>query len=70
MMLGVVLGFRACDVVNLRLTNIDWVNGEIKILQAKTSETVVLPLTKDVGEALMDYILNARPNTKASQILI
>ena len=46
------------------------VNGEIKILQLKTSETVVLPLTKDVGEALKDYILNARPKVENSHIFI
>lgn len=70
MMLGVVLGLRACDVTNLKLTDIDWVKGEIKILQQKTGETVVLPLTKDVGEALQDYILNGRPEIDAKQIFI
>ena len=70
MMLGIVLGLRACDVANLKLGDIDWVNGEVKILQQKTSETVVLPLTKDVGEALRDYILNARPKTVSKYIFI
>lgn len=70
MLLGAVLGLRACDVANLKLMDIDWVNGEIKILQSKTAETVVLPLTKDVGEALQDYILNARPKTEAKHIFI
>jgi len=68
MMLGTVLGLRACDVVNLKLTDVDWINGEIKILQSKTSKSVILPLTADVGEALKDYILNARPATDAKQI--
>jgi integrase len=68
MLLGVVLGLRACDVVNLKLSDIDWTNGEIKILQAKTAKTVVLPLTKDVGEALQEYILNVRPKTKSKLI--
>ena len=40
MLLGIVLGLRACDVANLKLTDIDWVAGEIKIMQMKTSETV------------------------------
>jgi integrase len=68
MLLGIVLGLRACDVAALKLTDIDWVNGEIKLLQSKTANTVVLPLTKDVGEALQDYILNARPNVDSPQI--
>ena len=70
MMLGTVLGLRACDVANLKLTDIDWITGEIKILQLKTSETAVLPLTQDVGEALQDYILNGRPKTNDKQIFI
>jgi len=70
MMLGTVLGLRACDVVNLKLTDVDWINGEIKILQSKTSKSVILPLTEDVGEALKDYILNARPTTDSKQIFM
>ena len=60
-MLGVVLGLRACDVRALRLTDIDWRRGEICIAQHKTGKPLALPLTTDVAEALKDYILNARP---------
>jgi len=64
MVLGAELGLRACDVASLKLGDIDWVNGEIKVIQSKTNKAVVLPLTQKVGEALHDYILNARPATK------
>jgi Site-specific recombinase XerD len=70
MILGAELGLRACDVINLKLDNIDWVNGEIKILQSKTHKTVVLPLTQKVGEALHDYILNARPTTNERHVFL
>ncbi len=70
MMLGTVLGLRACDVVALKLTDIDWRRGEICIVQSKTSNPVVLPLTQDVGEALKDYILNARPSTTDNEIFL
>lgn len=70
MMLGTVLGLRACDIVTLKLTDIDWLHGEIRIMQCKTSNSVVLPLTQDVGEALKDYILNARPDTSDSEIFL
>jgi len=63
MMLGTVLGLRACDVAVLKLTDIDWVNGEIRLIQSKTDNPIVLPLTKDVGEALKDYILHGRRDT-------
>ncbi len=56
MLLGTVLGLRACDIVALKLADIDWLRGEIRIVQAKTANPVILPLTQDVGEALKDYI--------------
>ena len=37
MLLGTVLSLRACDVVALKLTDIDWLRGEIHIVQTKTS---------------------------------
>jgi hypothetical protein len=49
MLLGTVLGLRACDIINLKRADIDWTLGEMKILQSKTARTVVLPLTKLVG---------------------
>jgi len=70
MMLGTVLGLRACDVVALKLTDIDWLCGEIRIAQSKTANPVSLPLTQDVGEALKDYILNGRPNTVEHEIFL
>lgn len=70
MMLGTVLGLRACDIVALKLTDIDWLRGEIRIVQSKTSNPVILPLTQDVGEALKDYILNARPRTSDNEIFL
>ena len=70
MMLGTVLGLRACDVIALKLTDIDWLRGEIHVVQSKTFHSVVLPLTQDVGEALKDYILNARPSTTDNEIFL
>ncbi len=63
MALGAELGMRACDVVRLKLGDINWIRGEIRILQAKTCKSAVLALTQTAGAALSDYILNARPQT-------
>ena len=70
MMLGTVLGLRACDIVALNLADIDWLHGEIKLIQSKTANPVALPLTQDVGDALMDYILNARPNIPVQRVFL
>jgi len=69
-LLGAVTGLRACDITNLKLTDIDWVSGEIKIVQSKTGVSLALPLTKDVGEAIKDYILKARPDTECDSLFI
>lgn len=61
--LAAVTGMRSVDITNLPLTAIDWINGEIRITQSKTEKTLALPLTKDVGMALQDYILNGRPDS-------
>ena len=70
MLLGIVLGLRACDVAKLKLADVDWMRGEISVLQSKTSNRVLLPLTQDVGEALKDYILHARPKSRAEEVFL
>jgi len=70
MLLGAVMGLRAIDIANLKLSDINWIRGEIKIIQAKTGTTVVLPLTQDVGEAIQEYILKARPKSETKNIFL
>lgn len=65
-----VLGLRGVDVVSLTFDCLDWRSGEIKIIQSKTSKSLALPLTTDVGEALRDYILNARPQSTEQWIFL
>lgn len=69
-LLGWVMGLRAVDIIRLKLTDIDWKKGEIRVLQRKTSVPVILPLTKDVGEALQEYILNWRPKCDYQEIFL
>ena len=69
-LLGVVVGLRAIDIARLKLSDIDWKNGEIKIVQAKTSKSLALPLTKDVGEAIQDYILHGRQQVECDAVFM
>lgn len=70
MKLALGVGLRACDIVNLRFTDIDWRRNEINIVQQKTGISLVLPLLPDVGNALTSYILNGRPKTDNSLVFI
>lgn len=69
-LLAVVTGLRACDIVNLSLGDIDWKTGEIRITQKKTNNALALPLTKDVGEAIKRYILENRPAIKCDKVFL
>lgn len=61
MRLGLRLGLRDIDICGLRFSQIDWKNDQIILEQEKTGVTMCLPLLEDVGNAIMDYILNERP---------
>lgn len=69
-MLAASTGMRACDIIRMRLTDVDWRRGEIRIVQQKTGRTVVLPLLPDVGAALQDYILNVRPVSDCKEVFL
>ena len=69
-MLGAVTGLRAIDIARLKLSDIDWKRGEIKIVQEKTGVSLALPLTNDVGTAISDYILYGRQNTDALEVFL
>lgn len=54
-------GLRAVDICNLRLTNIDWEHDCIHIIQQKTDRIHNIPLSENMGNAIVDYLLNERP---------
>ena len=60
-LLAVRLGLRASDISGLEFRHLLWAQNTISFQQRKTKETIRLPLTADVGEALIDYIKYARP---------
>jgi len=49
-------GMRACDVVALKLDDIQWRARCIGIRQSKTGNPLELPLTDEVGCAIQDYL--------------
>jgi integrase len=49
------LGMRVGDIRSLRLDQLHWEDSTIELKQSKTSTPSKLPLTSEVGEALIDY---------------
>src|SRR6516225_6536373 len=64
------LGFRAGDIRTLKLENLRWAESTIEITQAKTGTPLTLPLTNEVGEALIDYLKSGRPQTKHREVFL
>lgn len=69
-LLALRLGVRRSDIVALKFKDIDWENDSITFIQRKTKIPVTLPLLTDVGNALMDYILNSRMDSEANEIFL
>jgi site-specific recombinase XerD len=55
------LGLRSIDVKNLKLSDIKWNENKIEFVQSKTHDPVSLPLLRDAGWAIIDYLKNGRP---------
>lgn len=69
-LLGVRMGLRASDVLNLRFSDIDWIKHEISIIMVKTKTQINLPIPVEVGNAIYAYIRNGRPKTGGEFIFI
>jgi site-specific recombinase XerD len=69
-LLGARLGLRFGDIRNIKLTDIDWGNKQIRISQNKTMQELVLPLSDDIGWALIDYLKNGRPVTDCANVFV
>ena len=70
LLLAAVLGFRASDIVNLKFNDINWNNKVISIKQQKTGKDLIQPFPDEVFFALLDYLKNARPIAKCSNIFV
>ncbi|WP_423185000.1 site-specific integrase [Arthrobacter sp. NyZ413] len=64
------LGLRGIDVKRLRFADFDWPGNRLSVVQAKTGRRVQLPLLKDVGWAVIDYIRHGRPQSDCPQVFI
>lgn len=63
------LALRAGDVAGLNLDDIDWDRAVIRV-KGKSRREAELPLPQDVGDALRDYILEARPCSDEKKVFL
>lgn len=54
-------GLRISDIIGMRFCNLDWEQNKITLIQKKTARKVALPLSEEVGCAIIEYIQYGRP---------
>jgi integrase len=62
-LLALTTGLRACDIVGLRVGDVDWRGHTIGIVQQKTGNPLTLTLPALVMGKLADYVLDERPRS-------
>jgi len=68
-LLGTEMGIRGCDIVSLKLTDIDWKNRSIRFRQDKTDTDARIPMLTAVGNAIFRYLKDARPRDSKSDCI-
>jgi site-specific recombinase XerD len=70
LMLLAVYGLRRGEVAALRLDQIDWAAGQLRIWRLKRCQPQVYPLVTSVAEALATYVDIARPKVPYPEVFI
>ena len=64
LLLLVTYGLRAHEIAKLTLDDIDWKRERLQIPERKAGHWTAYPLAKVVGDALVEYLRNGRPQTQ------
>jgi site-specific recombinase XerD len=70
LLLAVRLGIRSGDICKLKFSNFHWEANRIEIFQEKSKHSIVLPILNDVGDSIIDYLRNGRPETTSEFVFI
>ena len=63
-------GLRGVDVCKIKLTDIDWDKDIIQVVQDKTKRPLNIPLRSSYGNAIVNYILNERPDSDSEYLFL
>jgi integrase/recombinase XerD len=64
------LGLRAGEVAQLNLEDIDWRAGLLQITRTKARQDRLLPLPRDLGQALVRYLRQRPPDTVCRRVFL
>lgn len=63
-------GLRSGEVLRLKLEDIEWREERFRVRQSKTGVESFLPLMPAVGEALVNYLKDGRPQTERREVFL
>lgn len=63
------LGLRAGDIADMRLDDIAWAQGTLRV-RGKSRRETDLPLPQDAGDALLDYLERTRPTVDVERVFL
>lgn len=69
-MLACCLGMRCKDIKQLKMDNFRWEEKKLIFTQSKTKTPLSLPLTPEVGWAVIDYLKYGRPKIESSYLFL
>lgn len=67
------LGLRSGDIRNLKCKDITWMRNHkdrIRFVQQKTGTEIMLPMSEDVSEAIIDYLIHGRPSCESKFLFV
>jgi integrase/recombinase XerD len=63
------LGLRAGDILRMDFADVDWAQASIRV-SGKSRREVKLPLTQEVGDALLEYLKQGRPPAQETHLFV
>ena len=63
-------GLRSGEVGRLQIEDINWRADTIRVHRSKSNATAVLPLMESVGEAILRYLRDGRPDTDMRTVFV
>jgi integrase/recombinase XerD len=63
------MGFRAGDIFQMQLEDVDWKGAWISVTGMSRRQTK-FPLTQEIGQAIVNYLQNGRPDTVSTALFV
>lgn len=64
------LGLRCTDIINLKVENFHWEDKKLVFIQSKTKAQTSLPITPEVGWAVINYLKFGRPKIDSPYVFV